>query len=830
MPTIGVGRDALFEALGQKFTEDEFQELCFEFGIELDEVCEEEVKQTKTRGAGDAPGALTQVVYKIEIPANRYDVLCLEGLARALNVFRGTVSPPDFALTSPVGQTYTMTVEAPTGAVRPYIVCAVLRNCTFNERSYNSFLDLQDKLHHNICKRRQLVAIGTHDLDKIKPPFRYRAMPPKDIQFVPLAQEKSFNAEELFAYYKTANSPLKNFLHIIENEPNYPVVMDADNRVLSLPPIINGEHSRISPDTKNVLIECTCTDLTKGKIVLNTCIAMFSQYCEKPFTCEAMDVIYPSGPSHPPKVAGTTMTTPILDKKDMSAKVDYIQKAIGLTPEQLPATRIPELLRKMMLEATLSADQKSVSVRAPITRPDVMHACDIMEDVAVAYSFNKIPREPAPVRCTGKQQPLSRLTDLMRLELAQAGFTEALTFALCSHEEAFKKMRRVDDGKQAVVIANPKTIEFQVARTSLLPGLFKTLAKNLQNPLPWRLFEISDTVHLDDSEDVGASNRRRLNVVFSDSSTSGFEIVHGLVERMMGMLGLQPSEYGIRAGSDPTYLDGRCAEIYLTKDGDVVGTFGTVHPEILIAFEIEFPTSSVDIDLEKFLSIGVEGIGEPVATPASLAAGLSSIDISDDASQKDIDYAAELRKFLTGGLHSVTAKMEKDPFKAMQQVLFQASLQDRPTPLTSVTPSSPEVLAYKVKYGLDNTIEDCLFKMKKRLVVGPREGFKFLLSDAGDYFTEWSKTLKARGGDLGLSLTAEELKAKDAADAKAKREKEAKAEAERDAADAENAKRAAALEASGKKATGGLHKFDASEVDAYGGDATADDFLDAFGF
>ena len=115
-------------------------------------------------------------------------------------------------------------------------------------------------------------------------------------------------------------------------------------------------------------------------------------------------------------------------------------------------------------------------------------------------------------------------------------------------------------------------------------------------------------------------------------------------------------------------------------------------------------------------------------------------------------------------------------------------------------------------------------------MVGPTDGFKFLLSDAGDFYTELSKKLKAAGGDLGLGMTAEELKAKDEADRKAKREKEAKAEAERDAADAENAKRAAALEASGKKATGGLHKFDADEVDVHGGNATADDFMDAFGF
>ena len=77
---------------------------------------------------------------------------------------------------------------------------------------------------------------------------------------------------------------------------------------------------------------------------------------------------------------------------------------------------------------------------------------------------------------------------------------------------------------------------------------------------------------------------------------------------------------------------------------------------------------------------------------------------------------------------------------------------------------------------------------------------------------------------------AEELAAKDAADRKAKREKEAAAEKERDEIDRKNAERVAKLEAEGKKTKGGLHQFDESEVDAYGGEGTADDFMDAFGF
>ncbi|CAN0350716.1 unnamed protein product, partial [Ectocarpus sp. 8 AP-2014] len=95
-------------------------------------------------------------------------------------VFR-TVEPAGGA-----GARQKMTVGSGAAKIRPYVVCAVLRGVTFNAKSYKSFMDLQDKLHQNICRRRTLVAIGAHDLNTVKGPFRYDAVPPSDIDFVPL--------------------------------------------------------------------------------------------------------------------------------------------------------------------------------------------------------------------------------------------------------------------------------------------------------------------------------------------------------------------------------------------------------------------------------------------------------------------------------------------------------------------------------------------------------------------------------------------------------------------------------------------------------------------
>lgn len=89
-----------------------------------------------------------------------------------------------------------------TRKIRPYFACAILRNVKFTPESYASFIDLQDKLHQNICRRRQLVAIGTHDLDTLRPPFRYEARHPNNIKFVPLNKEKSYTAEQLMELYE----------------------------------------------------------------------------------------------------------------------------------------------------------------------------------------------------------------------------------------------------------------------------------------------------------------------------------------------------------------------------------------------------------------------------------------------------------------------------------------------------------------------------------------------------------------------------------------------------------------------------------------------------
>ena len=300
----------------------------------------------------------------------------------------------------------------------------------------------------------------------------------------------------------------------------------------------------------------------------------------------------------------------------------------------------------------------------PPTRSDILHAVDIAEDVGIAHGYNRIART-LPQTCTvGREQPLNQLGDLLREEIGRAGYVEVLTHGLSSARDNFGSLRRPVTSA-AVRLSNPANAEYEVVRTTLLPGLLKCLQHNRYSSSfascgGFKLFEVSDVVLVDpDNEDdvgtiVGARNVRRVCATYS-GPTSGFEVIHGLVDRVMTLCEVPPTEgyagsstgassyarggggatttrvvvharegwsYEIRelregggggARDDDdddvvggTYFPGRAAEILLSSprtggEMEVIGTFGVLHPEVLGNFDIMYPTSAVEMSLAHLL-------------------------------------------------------------------------------------------------------------------------------------------------------------------------------------------------------------------------------------
>jgi len=527
--------------------------------------------------------------YKIDVPANRPDLLSVESIAYTLRAFRGEFRP-QFRLTTPQ---LTLNYDESVATVRPYIICCVLRNIYFTEASYRSFIDFQDKLHQNLCRRRTLASIGTHDLDLCKPPFLYQAQPPKDIKFVPLMGGPEVDGTTLFENL-SHHPQLSQYLYLLEGKETWPVVRDSEG-VCSLPPIINSHRTKISLNTKNVFIECTAMDYTRAMnavVVLAAAFATYGTPIEENgasvFQIEPVTIVR----------QGKETITPNFNAVDFKVKCDYIRMISGL--KDLSRPDIKNLLTKMLLDVEDDGDD-GLLVHAPATRSDILHPCDIAEDVCVAFGFNNIDQISRKDITSGSFLPINQFCDRLREELAAQLYYEECTFSLVSNSENFDK--QCLPRTEAVKVKNAQTAKLEIVRTNLLGGLLKIARSvfnqpNIKRPVPLRIFEISDVVLIDPTTETGAKNHRRLCAMIADTK-SQFTEIHGLLDRVAVLVGAKEGDMKLERDDCPTCIPGQRAKILFK--GQNVGWIGVLHPQVLINFRLTTPIAAMEIEIAPFL-------------------------------------------------------------------------------------------------------------------------------------------------------------------------------------------------------------------------------------
>ncbi len=603
MPTVLVKRDELFKQIGQTFTDEEFDDLCFEFGIELDDVTSEKqmAEGEKKNSTTDTKDLSTEVLYRIEVAANRYDLLCVEGIALALKIFLKKMT---FPIIKPLNklpeEERQLIVEPSVDLVRPVGLAAILTNMTFTDDSLRGFMDLQDKLHNNICRGRKYVSIGTHDLDTVKGPFYYRALKPSEFKFVPLNRTQEVDGNGMMQILKE-DPKLSKYLYLIEDKEVYPLMMDSNGVILSVPPIINGMHTKMTINTKNVLIDITGLDYTKCVIVLKILIAMFSKYCSEPFTVEQVKVTTTKN--------GESKLYPDCEPRKFVTNIDYLKQTSGI-PKTVTAEEIVDLLSKMELNSK-QLNEKELEVDAPMTRSDILHQCDIAEDLAIAYGYNKIEKLNVNTLCHGKPQPYNKLSDLFRNEMAYNGYVEFLNMALLSKKDMFNNLLEENEDEKTAKISYSKTKEFEYVRNSLIPGILKSIEANKAQQLPYKIFELADCVEINDDNEVGAMNKRKLCFAYSNN-TSGLEIIQGMVDKLMKKIDLNFNDtnakktYCIKPSNNKIFFEDRQAEIFIL-DGKKIGIYGIVHPKVLKNFGIKTPVSLCEIDIQDIMDLIIKG-------------------------------------------------------------------------------------------------------------------------------------------------------------------------------------------------------------------------------
>ena len=503
---------------------------------------------------GSGPERVEGQVMTFDIFPNRPDLYSVEGIARNLRGFLGLeLGLPRYPV-EPSGIEFW--IDPNTEDVRPFAVGGVVRGVELDDVLLRSLVDLQERLHTTTGRKRKKVAIGIHDLDKVHPPFRYKAVKPHEARFVPLGRAEAMDLDAIL----NAHEKGREYAPLVRGKDRYPLIVDREGTVLSFPPVINGIVTQLTPDTRNLFLDVTGTDFDAVSGCLNILATALAERGGQIQTVKTMYV-------------DRTMETPDLTPIPMTVDVPKARDLLGI---DLTTERAVELLRRMRHDA--EADGHSVRVRAAAYRMDLLHEVDLAEDLAIAWGYDRYPRELPRRQTVGTPLPKSLFSDSLRQILIGYGYQEVMSLTMANAEEPLVTPERS-------VVLNPVTSDLTTLRSSLLPGLLNLLKLNKHRELPQRIFEIADVV-------LEAKNVR-LVAAAAIHHRASFTEAKSLVLSLLRDVGREGS---IEAVDDANFLPGRVAAV--VSAGREFGRFGEIHPRILEAYSLLQPVTALELDAE----------------------------------------------------------------------------------------------------------------------------------------------------------------------------------------------------------------------------------------
>lgn len=490
---------------------------------------------------------------------NRPDLYSAEGTARALRGYLGIETGlPTYTVTQ---SNVTFTVDPGLKDIRPYLGSAVIRNVNMDNAMIESLMGLQESLHWAVGRGRKKVAIGVHDLDKIEGPFHYIAAD-KSTKFVPLDYNVEMTMEEILDEHPKG----KAYAKIVRDFPKYPLIVDAKNRVCSFPPIINGELTRVTENTHNILLDVTGIEPRAVNVAVNILCAAF---VEMGATIESVSIDGKISPNMEP-----------------SERIVSARACTELTGIPMTSKEMAELLEKMRFGTNVVDDDK-VSVKIPCYRADIMHDCDIYEDAAIAYGYDRIEATLPPSFTVGKPHPIQVLYSTVRNIMIGQQYLENTPFTLTSEEVSYRMMKRPENPK-ALHVMHPISEDQTIIRTDILPMLMESLSINRSRELPQKIFACGDVV-----EELKTYPKM---AAASIHAAADFSEIYASLDSFCQMMSIS---YEVVEGNDPAFIPGRCGDIYF--NGKKIGVFGEISPAVLTAFGLEQPTAAFELDLRDFV-------------------------------------------------------------------------------------------------------------------------------------------------------------------------------------------------------------------------------------
>ncbi|MEM4704359.1 MAG: phenylalanine--tRNA ligase subunit beta, partial [Candidatus Bathyarchaeia archaeon] len=437
------------------------------------------------------------------------------------------------------------------------------------------FMHMQDKLDQSYGRNRQRTSMGMYNFDMIRSPLRYGVAKPNEVSFVPLGFEEKMSLKQILQKHPKG----LEYGHIVSGHAVYPILLDAEGKVLSFPPIINSNDlGRINEQTRNVLVEVTGTSLDAVLSVLKIVTLSLVDRGGKAYTTT---IHYPNWEK--------PLVTPNFEGRIMPLDLEYVNSVLGV---RLNAKEVAALLLKAGCRVK-KAEGNVLVVEVPFYRVDVMHSVDLVEDVAIAYGYNRLKPAWRKLPVTGALKPEQRLLNVARELMVGLGFQEILAYTLTCPENLFTKMGCKKE--KTVEVLNPKVATMTCLRSWLLPSLMEVFSNNLSVEYPQRIFSLDKVTLLDDKQETRTRDEERLAAAVCHANASFTEIKSD-VDALLSNLG---RKWQAKKAKHPSFIEGRTAAVLV--DNRNVGVLGEINPKVLSAWKLENPVAAFELNMDALI-------------------------------------------------------------------------------------------------------------------------------------------------------------------------------------------------------------------------------------
>ena len=506
---------------------------------------------------------------RLEYSPNRPDFSTFYGISRALNGLLGKeVGIPKFEVYE--NRKNLIRVDTSVAKIRPFIAGVVAKDHKLNNNIVKQIVSMQEDLHNGIGRRRSKASIGFHNLDNIEFPLDYTTTS-DNLSFVPLDSSSSLTLAKILDKSESG----KKFGKLLKGS-QYPILRDSKGNVISFPPIINSEVTRIKVGVDNLFVEVTGID---KKTVENVLANIIATLADTGFKLETVFIQQDNNTEYFNANINTTLE---------NIKTDYINKTLGLA---LSNEEVINCLQKSRLDAT-TIDSSSINCVIPSYRIDIFGPIDIVEEVAIGYGlYNMEPSFPE-FTLYGNRSRQNYFFDKIRQAMIGMGLIENINFILSNKDIHHKRMKL--DKYNFYAVNNSKSDEHDVLRRSLLASLLYSLSKNIHEDYPQKLFEIGQIFV------PGKENFEKWSLCcVSAFNGVTFSEIKAVLQTLMEIC--FNTKFETLPSENSSFISGRSADI--VYKGNFIGQIGEVSPLLIDSFKLKMPVAAFELDLTELLQI-----------------------------------------------------------------------------------------------------------------------------------------------------------------------------------------------------------------------------------